>query len=904
MTNSAVSDAHPLSRFLKMAIVAGVESAVRIHIDRGDDLNARDDRGFTPLMLSAARNKPTICRLLIEGGADDGLLDPSGKDALAIAIAAGSHDAALIIEAARSSKHKSNSVEVPSINVALPNGDAPHVVDGPETGAGLQLPVKSKPDGHPILAAVNFSIKIAPFPEIVESCTPEATADSSSKALAAELTPTFGFSEDEPAFDLLGWEAEEDSPPPENDLSLSEAAIAIQSAISEHEPIDTSAGWDDFEAYLPERSSPLTRADDADAKARLRLLLLRAIREGSVPELAIEDISLNDDRSANNETETLLRRTLNDLGAEADERFEYISPYESFEVFIEPDETPDEEEIVSDALAFIDDLTAHRNDPLRIYQKEFQRETLLTAEDEVALGKAMESSLEMALDALASWKWGISQVLASAQLVRSGAKPLRWISSAPREDLPDIDGNLDDHPVGAAVAPSEDSSDDDGELDSPIGHNEKTADNESSDFFDKLAQLSNHSIGVIHGAPSWNAIRGALASLRLTRSFLLELTDSSIFGNAEPSAAFAKAMKGYQAARERMAIANLKLVVAIAKKYLYSGQPLDDLIQEGNIGLLKAVERYDWRRGFKFSTYATWWIRQQVGRFVADIGRTIRIPVHVYERTQHIARESVAFEAENGRMPTLQELADRLKMQPKNVAALIRATLAPLPIHELCIDELIAVEATTDFVSRDPMEIVSERQLVGAIDRLLGTLKPKDESILRLRFGIGVQTSMTLDEIGTRYEVTRERIRQIESKALRLLKHPSRMVKFCQEINRDPPPHTDKVAETEDDMEVSEAGEASLDGAPAPLTAKIPTPKQVKAAGVNSGLPISEEPTALDSLLFEARELRIAVEVGRQESSGTIWVNITETPDGRHRKIVRKLLALGFELWPGKGYWK
>ena len=112
-------------------------------------------------------------------------------------------------------------------------------------------------------------------------------------------------------------------------------------------------------------------------------------------------------------------------------------------------------------------------------------------------------------------------------------------------------------------------------------------------------------------------------------------------------------MKAYQDARERMTIANLKLVFSIAKKHLYSGQPLDDLIQEGNIGLLKAVERFDWRRGFKFSTYATWWIRQQVGRFIADKGRAIRVPVHIHESTQRVIRESQAFELEFGRIPTI-----------------------------------------------------------------------------------------------------------------------------------------------------------------------------------------------------------------------------------------------------------
>lgn len=899
MTNSAVCDARPLSRFLKMAIVAGVESAVRIHINRGDNLNARDDKGRTPLMLSAERNKPGICQLLIDGGADDGLLDSSGKDAHAIAIAAGAYDAALVIEAARSSKRGPNGIEGHSIRTPTSNGDDCPIVEASTADAHSETTATTEPTWHSPIAAEHANA--ATYPLTLEFSVANEAACSSSDEPTHAIAPTPDSSEDEPTFDLLGWEAEENGPPPDGDPTLSEAAVAIQSAISEHEPIDTSADWDDFEAYLPERSSPLPRADDAEARARLRLILLRAVREGSVPESDVEDMSLNDDGSENKEAEALLRMTINDLGAEADERFEYTSPHESFEVFIQPEETPDEEEVVSDALTFIDDLTAHRNDPLRIYQKEFQRETLLTAVEEVTLGQAMETGLERALDALAAWPSGINQVLAAAQLVKSGAKPLRWISSGPREDPQSIENNLDGDTGAKTVASPEDGDDED---DSLFDLDANTANNELADFIDHLTQLSNHPIDASQGSTSWGTVRGTLASLRLTRSFLLELADAKDVDDPEPASAFAKAMKAHQSARERMTIANLKLVFSIAKKYLYSGQPLDDLIQEGNIGLLKAVERYDWRRGFKFSTYATWWIRQQVGRFVADKGRTIRLPVHVYEKTQRIARESRAFEAETGRAPTVHEVAARLDMQPIKVAALIRATLELTPIHELCVDEFIAVDARSDFISRDPMDIVSDKQLLGSIDRVLATLKRKDERILRMRFGIGVQEAMTLDEIGIRFEVTRERIRQIEAKALRLLRHPSRIVQLNRELNGNLPSKTDEVAESNSDPEDIEADEASAYETSDPTAVKANTSRQTKAVGVSPGPPKSAEPTALDRLLSQALELGIPVDDDRKGPSGTIWVNIIETSDLRFRKLVRKLLALGFEFWPRKGYWR
>ncbi|RBJ75467.1 RNA polymerase sigma factor RpoD, partial [Pseudomonas sp. MWU12-2534b] len=206
-----------------------------------------------------------------------------------------------------------------------------------------------------------------------------------------------------------------------------------------------------------------------------------------------------------------------------------------------------------------------------------------------------------------------------------------------------------------------------------------------------------------------------------------------------------------------------------AKKYRYSGEPLDDLAQEGNIGLLKAVERFDWRRGFKFSTYATWWIRQQIGRHLADKCRTVRVPVHVYEKAQRLSRETQALESETGRAPELHEIAARLNMAVHKVAELQRLAPEPLPIHELPIDELIAVEVQSDFVSPDPMDIVSKSELLETIDKLLSTLKPREEQTLRLRFGIGVEEALTLEEIGCQYGVTRERVRQIEVAALRNL---------------------------------------------------------------------------------------------------------------------------------------
>ena len=379
----------------------------------------------------------------------------------------------------------------------------------------------------------------------------------------------------------------------------------------------------------------------------------------------------------------------------------------------------------------------------------------------------------------------------------------------------------------------------------------------------------------------------------------MELADSKLAGKPEPALAFGQAMKAYRRARDQMTVANLKLVYSIAKKYLFSGQPLDDLLQEGNIGLIKAVDRYDWRRGFKFSTYATWWIRQQVGRHIADKCKTIRLPVHVYEKTQRIAQAVRAFEFQHGQAPTVEEIAELVGLPIKKVLALNRVAMEPLPLHGIAeLDDCIAADAKDEYTARDPMDIVEDMQLIGAIDRFLETIKPKEARVLRMRFGIGTQESMTLDEIGKRLDVTRERIRQIEAKALRKLKHPARLERLLHELNG-APPQRGETNEPTDDSEDEADGEA-----PAVADAASPQPNPATQATPMPERPNGSSPTALEKLLAHARAIGITVEDYPEGLGRRIWVHITETPDNHSRKIVRKLIELGFIFWPGKGYWR
>ena len=862
MTGIAVQDSPSLSRFFRMAVVAGVELAVRLHIDRGDDLNARDDKGQTPLMLSAARNKASICKMLLDAGANAELLDPFGCSALSIAQTAGAVEAASAIQAAGMLQTTQDFIVQKPLVI-------PH--DAQRTQAANQSQsTRQAEEGAAVRAQAASALK--------------EPASTLSAASAVDLD----LEADGIDVDLAGWVTEEVLLPPEGDPSLLASAFEIQRAMSKHEPIDTSADWEGFEALLPERATPLPRADDAEARERLRLVLLRAIREGSVPAALIDDLARGDDGEPDSEAVALLSMVISDLGAETDDRFEYRAPHEYFEVFVAPQEKPDEEDAIDEAVAFVDELAGRRNEPLRIYQREFQGEALLTAEAEVALGHAMERGIEKALDALAAWPSGVGAVLAAAKKVSSGAKPLRWLSSGPP-----VEPDTNSEPPAEAA-----SGDDEG--DSQFDLDAKESIGESEQFRINAELLSGLAIGASQDAPGWNACRGALASLGLTRSFLIELADYEWGAEPEPALAFGQAMKAYRRARDKMAVANLKLVFSIAKKYLFSGQPLDDLLQEGNIGLIKAVDRYDWRRGFKFSTYATWWIRQQVGRFVADKGKTIRMPVHVYEKTQRIAQAARTFEFQHGHEPTVDEIAELVGLPVKKILALNRAAMEPLPLHEVAeLDDRIAPDAKDQYTARDPMDIVEDMQLIGAIDRFLETIKPKEARVVRMRFGIGIQESMTLEEIGARLDVTRERIRQIEAKALRRLKHPARLDRLLRELYGAPPPQRAENEEAPDDADDMADGEA-----PAVADAASLRPKPTTQAAPIPDRPNGSSATALDKLLDHARAIGITVEDYPEGSDRRIWVHITDTPDNHSRKIVRKLIEFGFIFWPGKGYWR
>ena len=831
----------PLNQLLKMAIVAGVETAVRLHIRRGDDLNACDGAGLTPLMLAASRNKANICRLLLEAGVNPDIVDHSGRNALAIAHeAAASEAAAVIIEDANTRQDLAEGSVLPNrVDELATIGSATDAIEPPDAArkSSMEDPEvgqdeSTNPTFFPNIATGNDG---GCLEKIEVSSRDDVTLEYSDK--------------EESCLDLSAWVMEEDGPPPAGDETLAEAATKLHQVITRHKPVDTADDWEDFDLFLPEFAVPLLQADDEEGRIGLRHLFLRALREGSVPEITVQVLCDGAGGSPNDEVEDLLNLALHDMGAETDERLEIEAPYLSQNVSAE------EEDELSDVLAFLDDVSSGRNEPLRYYQRDIRNVKLLTREGEIVIAKRIEEGLKHMIQAMSACPVLIAEILALADKVARDElgidEVINGFIDVESENLEPILDEVvaeDDDEDGTALAEAYlaqlkvdalkhfavisdlftrmgDAYEDYGyhsqqytvlqelisselilfrfttkQVHALCGTIRKLAEEArkherdmmalcvskanmpKADFL-KVISRNDENLGWMRQEISANKpyseslafFQDAILEqhrkmLDLKRRIgipikVLEAVDGQL------SDGEAKVLR----ARRDMVEANLRLVTSIAMKYNNRGLPFLDLIQEGNIGLMNAVDRFEYRLGYKFSTYATWWIRQAITRSIADRARTIRLPVHMVETINKMERISRQTLQRTGSEPDAATLAVEMEMSEERILKILNIAKEPISLETLVgDDDSSLIDTIADENLIEQFDALSQDSLASIVKEIFDSIDPREAQILRMRFGIDMDDDHTLDEVGQQYDVTRERIRQIEAKALRKLKHPSR----------------------------------------------------------------------------------------------------------------------------------
>jgi RNA polymerase primary sigma factor len=551
---------------------------------------------------------------------------------------------------------------------------------------------------------------------------------------------------------LGDWEAEDPAQAPGDDPDCLTEAAVLQARIDTHDAIDLDEDWLDVEVDLPAalRDQRHVRPLDPAERKLLEALLCDAIEFGTVSAARVALYASSAEGELDREFIDHLKRLLGELGAVIDDDDEWLIPDEERD-------TPEEyAETLDDALVLLADMSARTNDPLTRFISDIRSKTLFTRDDEQRLGRAVEAALQRAIDVIAASPNGISAAIEVATSIVNGQRPLTGLTRL-----------VDEGPTTEAAAEDDAATED--ERSEDRGES-AVADSTRVDVFAERVELLQRSASVSPRSATVPAgLRSQLAALEPTAAFI-RLVAHHLKEHGEEGCDLSTHLQAVRQLHSKMADANYRLVISIAKRYMGTGIPLMDLIQEGNLGLLRAVEKFDHRRGFKFSTYATWWIRQAITRAIADTGFMIRVPVHMREKINKVNAVIRVLVAAGATKPSHKEIASRADMDEAEVR---KALSAP---EACCWDDASEVlaqvlEVEDEEQQADTLAIVTS--LRSTLRSALETLKAREAQVLVYRFGLEDGEYRTLEEVGQCFGVTRERIRQLESKALARLRRPS-----------------------------------------------------------------------------------------------------------------------------------